>query len=221
MRRALFFACLAVAASVGAGLAATAARQPTWPEVASGLRSSLDLHSPNPCQRGAPSCFDIVLAELRRREQRLGKACDHNAPWADLYKLMIGQVHLTDRAGEFRNRPRITHFDALFARSYFEAFDNWRTGRGAAAGAWAVAFDAADRRSARGLGDLLLGLNAHISRDLAYAVADSFPGASRAMDPDYLLISRLVEQLTPRAIADISTRFDASVAVAGLPLAVS
>jgi Family of unknown function (DUF5995) len=135
--------------------------------------------------------------------------------------LMIEQVRLTDRAGEFRNRPRITHFDALFARSYFDAFDNWRNGRGVVPAAWAIAFDVADRRSARGLGDLLLGLNAHISRDLAYAVAEGFRGSSLAMDPDYQLISRLVEQLTPRALADISTRFDPAVAAAGLPLAVS
>jgi hypothetical protein len=134
---------------------------------------------------------------------------------------MIEQVRLTDRAGEFRNRPPIAHFDAWFARSYFAAFDDWRAGRGALPAAWAVAFDAADRRSARGLGDLLLGLNAHISRDLTYAVAHTFRGSGRAMDPDYLLISRLVQQVSPKALADISARFDPTVAVAELPLAVA
>jgi hypothetical protein len=220
MRLAICLGCVAVAALFGAGFTAVPS-PPTWAQVASGLRPALDPRSSNPCQRGAPSCFDIVLKELRRREQGLAKVCDHNALWADLYMLMIGQVRLTDRAGKFRNRPQVTHFDAWFARSYLDAFDNWRAGRGAVPGAWAAAFGAAARRSIRGLGDLLLGLNAHISRDLAYAVAASFPGHAKAMDPDYLLVSGLVQQVSARALVDISARFDPTIAVAELPLTVS
>jgi Family of unknown function (DUF5995) len=85
--------------------------------------------------------------------------------------------------------------------------------------AWQVAFGAAARRSVRGLGDLLLGMNAHITRDLAFTVADLEHGQRRAVDPDFALFTKLIESKSVAAVAELSARFDPVLKLAEVPLA--
>jgi hypothetical protein len=214
---------VALAAAVLAGLSggAATARLPSWAEIAPGLRPALDPRSDNPCQRGDLSCFDIVIAELQRREHAFAASCDHNALWSDLYTSMTEQVRATARAGLFRRPHLLAHFDAWFAHFYFNALDNWRAGRDdAVAPSWRVALRAAGFGSVRGTGDLLLGLNAHVTDDLAHSIAGAFPSHGSAIDPDFLLVNRIVERLSSRALREISARFDPGVALAGLPISV-
>jgi Family of unknown function (DUF5995) len=213
----------AVAAAVLSGLSggAATARLPSWAEIAPGLRPALDPRSANPCQRGDLGCFDIVIAELQRREHAFAASCDHNALWGDLYTSMTEQVRATARAGLFRNPHLLAHFDAWFAHLYFNALDDWRAGRhDAVAPSWRVTLGAAGSGSVRGMGDLLLGLNAHVTDDLAHAVAEAFPSRGNAIDPDFLLVNRIVERLSSRALREISARFDPGVGLAQLPIAV-
>jgi hypothetical protein len=211
---------VAVAAAAVSGTGVARARPPTWSQVAAGLTARLDPGSANPCQRGDLSCFDVVLGEMRRREQVLSSACGHSALWADLYRQMTEQIGAAARGGLFRNPGRLAHFDAWFARLYFGALDDWQARRTAAVPpAWQVALRAADRRSARGIGDLLLGLNAHVTRDLAYAAADVFTGSQLAIDPDFLLVNRIIERLSDSALNRVADRFDPTVSLARLPIA--
>jgi Family of unknown function (DUF5995) len=130
-------------------------------------------------------------------------------------------VRATARAGLFRRPRLLAHFDAWFAHFYFNALDDWRAGRhDAVAPSWQVALSAADSGSVRGTGDLLLGLNAHVTDDLAHAVAEAFPSYGSAIDPDFLLVNRIVERLSSRALREISARFDPGVALAQLPISV-
>jgi len=219
--RALVVFALAAAVLSGLSGGAATARLPSWAEIAPGLRPALDPRSDNPCQRGDSSCFDIVIAELQRREHAFAASCDHNALWGDLYTSMTEQVRATARAGLFRNPHLLAHFDAWFARFYFNALDAWRAGRhDAVAPSWRVALGAAGAGSVRGTGDLLLGLNAHVTDDLARAVAEAFPSRGSAIDPDFLLVNRIVERLSSRALREISARFDPGVALAQLPVSV-
>jgi Family of unknown function (DUF5995) len=216
--RALAAAALVVALLAGLSGGAATAPPPSWAEVAPGLRAALDPRSANPCQRGDLVCFDIVAAELRRREQSLAATCDHSVLFADLSLQTTEQIRAAAHAGLFRNVRRMAHFDAWFARLYFRAQDDWRAGRAGVPTPWQVAYREADRRSVRGLGDLLLGMNAHITRDLAFAVADGFAGSGRAIDPDFLLVNRIIQRLAGSALREVAMRFDPSVAVARLPV---
>jgi hypothetical protein len=219
--RALVAVALAAAVLAGLSGGAATARLPSWAEIAPGLRPALDPRSDNPCQRGDSSCFDIVIAELQRRERAFAASCDHNALWGDLYTSMTEQVRATARAGLFRNPHLLAHFDAWFARFYFSALDNWRAGRhDAVALSWQVALGAAGSRSVRGTGDLLLTLNAHVTDDLAHAVAEAFPSRGSAIDPDFLLVDRIIERLSSRALQELSARFDPGIALAELPISV-
>ena len=222
--------CVLVAAGLcaGCGSAAPSARLTptahaaslTWAQVANGLRPELDPSSTNPCQRGALSCFDILLAEMARRADVLVAACDHDAVFALTYEDMTAAIRAAARAGRFQNPALMTLFTAWFARMYLQASDDWRTGhRDAVPAAWQVAFSAASQRAVNGFGDLLLGMNAHITGDLPYVVAAVMRQPGTRVNPDYALINQIIIQTSQGVLHDVGSRLDPSVALAQIPIA--
>jgi hypothetical protein len=218
MRRAAAFALVAaVAASVAA---AAPGRAPTWAEVAAGLRPALDPHSANPCQRGDLSCLDIVIGEMQRRDGAQAASCDHRAVFTRLYLRTTQALEAAAQAGRFRNRAAIVHFAAWFARYHFRAEDGWAAHRlGDVPGAWRVAFGVAADRSVHGIGDVLLGMNAHITRDLAVTVADLERGPGAKIDPDFALFTQVIEARSAAAVTELAARFDPSISLV-LPVAI-
>ena len=202
---------------------ATAApvRAPTWPEIAAGLRPAVDPHSANPCQRGALSCLDVVLAEMRRRDAAQTASCDHRAVFTRLYLRTTEAFRSAARAGRFHDRAAIVHLAAWFARYHFRAEDGWAAHRlGDVPGAWRVSLAAAANRSARGIGDVLLGMNAHISRDLAFTVASVERGTDTAVDADFALLTQVIEAGSGAALRELAARFDPSISLV-LPVAIA
>jgi hypothetical protein len=109
----------------------------------------------------------------------------------------------------------ISQLDAIFASLYFDAFDNWKAGRpDEVPGAWQIAFQAADEGRTSAAADVFLGMNAHISRDLAYAVArvaSAEPGMLE--DPtDYLLVNEIIADVQGPMLAGAADRFDPRLA---------
>jgi hypothetical protein len=213
----LLSASLAIAGCRGGSSGAAATPQP---ETALGnLRPALDVTSANPCQNGDRKCLDIVLTEMRRRLVPLEKTCDHNALFATMYLRMTEQIRDAYDAGRLQNPAATSHLTAWFANYYFHAYDDWHAGRkDAVPQAWRIAFDAADNRQVRGLGDLLLGMNAHVSRDLPYVVSQVLPAPAAAIDPDYELVNTLIASLSADLLREVAQRFDPTVATAALPL---
>jgi hypothetical protein len=83
----------------------------------------------------------------------------------------------------------VNHQDAVFARYYFDQFDDWRAGRiEEVSPAWRIAFDSADRKRVSGMGNVFLGMNAHVNRDLPFVLAEiglvKPDGTSRKVDHD-------------------------------------
>ena len=77
-----------------------------------------------------------------------------------------------DIPGYYQDVPYINHMDAVFAKYYTDAYYNYKDGnRAAVPGAWLKAFDAARDKRMTGTGDLLLGINAHVNRDLPFVLA--------------------------------------------------
>ena len=74
--------------------------------------------------------------------------------------------------------------DAIFAGYYFTALADWTAGNSAAVPpAWRIAFGSADHRSVTGSGDLLLGMNAHVNRDLPFVLAATGADRARRVEP--------------------------------------
>jgi hypothetical protein len=173
---------------------------------------------PPPCRSGGPRCVPLVVAEMRRRYQPLAAACDHDAPFALMY-LRVTQAVGRAETG-FDDRRYLARLDSLFAGLYFQAFDAWRAGRRTEVPlAWQIAFEAADRGRASGLGDLLLGMNAHISRDLPFAVATlglgSGPAAARR---SFEQVNTVLERVARAMLEEQAHRFDPTVTTSALPV---
>ncbi|HXH87170.1 MAG TPA: DUF5995 family protein [Gaiellaceae bacterium] len=191
-----------------------------WTAIAATLSGPLDPRSPNVCNRGDVRCIDAVVAEMTRRFEPLAADCDHRAPFALMYLRVTEAVGREERGGSLQaDRPYLAHLDAIFGQLYFEASDAWAEGRRVAVpAAWLIAFEAAKRRRVSGVGNLLLGMNAHISRDLPFAVESIGLGRTAARRDAFREINEVLGDVHEAILAESSTRFDPTIAGFRLPV---
>jgi hypothetical protein len=187
----------------------------TWSKLLPSLTDQYDPNSDNDCTAGRPNCVDITIREMQRRFAPLGQSCDHKAVFALAY-LRTTQMYEYARnlAGFFVDTPFVNHEDAIFAKYYFNAYDNWAAGkRSAVPQAWLTAFDASTSRKVTGSGDLLLGMNAHVNRDLPFvlaAIGIAFPdGTSRK--PDHDKVDQFLYWVVAPLLAEETARFDQTI----------
>lgn len=211
--------------AAGCGGEDTAAHRPDvggerWREITRTLPDAADPASQNVCGRGSRACIDAVAAEMNRRLDLLAAACDHNAAFALMY-LRVTEGVAADRS-RFGHPRYLNHLDAVFARLYFQAFDAWRAGRrGDVPQSWQLAFESADEREVAGIGDMMLGMNAHISRDLPFALYATGLETPSGEDgePDFDRVNALLESVQSPMIREAARRFDPTIASSTLPLA--
>lgn len=167
------------------------------------------------CAAGAPGCVDATIAHMSNRFSPLATSCDHRAIFSLAY-LRTTQTYKTAaaQAGFFADTPYVNTEDAVFAAYYFRAYDDWAAGRTAAVPkAWQIAFSAATSKAVSGAGDLLLGMNAHVNRDLPFVLASlglvTPDGQSRK--PDHDKVNVFLNWVVSPLLAEIAARFDPSV----------
>ncbi len=193
---------------------ASVGRSP-WTAIADGMPAHLDLASPDVCGRGTPSCMDAVVAEMTRRLAPLAASCSHLAPFALMYRQVSIEVGRSVRLHRYQQPAYVAHLDAVFSTLYYRAIDEWRSGdRNAVPKAWQVAFAAADDHRVSALGDMLLGMNAHVSRDLAYAIAGVGLRHSDGSDAtaDVIAVNNDINRAQGPTLLAVARRFDPSVA---------
>jgi hypothetical protein len=215
----------AVAAVVALGSAPTApADDPPFVEWTSLLPGLVDEYTPtseNDCVAGRERCVDAVIREMTKRYEPLADACDHDAIFALSYLRTTEEYKRTSAEPDFfEDRPFVNHEDVVFAKLYFDARDAWRKGRVAdVPEAWRIAFDAARGRRVSAAGDLYLGINAHVQRDLPFALYRiglvKPDGTSRKHDHDRVNV--FLNRVTDGLIAEIAQRFDPTVDDSNLP----
>ena len=161
---------------------------------------------------------------MQRRFDRLAADCDHDSIFALSYLRTTEEYRRTIEGGTFfEDTAFVNHEDAVFARYYFEATDAWESGRRAAVPpAWAIAFKAADERSMPASGNLSLGINAHVQRDLPFVLAGiglvKPDGSSRKEDHDRVNV--FLNRVTDGLIAEIAARFDPTADDRDLPTSI-
>src|SRR3954453_9487448 len=183
-----------------------------WTALAPGLTTDYEPSTANDCAAGRTHCVDAAVREMKRRFDPLAAACDHNAIFSLTYLRTTEEYRRTiDDPTFFEDTRFVNHEDAVFARDYFEAYDNWDAGRrDAVPPAWAIAFRAADARAVSAAGDIALGINAHVQRDLPFVLAATGllrpDGPSRKPDHDRVdeCLNRVEHELYP----EIARRFD-------------
>ena len=206
----------ALVASLSVVLAASTV--PAWKTVTPTLGGHVDPTSSNACNRGDVVCIDSVATEMRRRLTPLSTKCDHNAPFGYTYYTVTKRF----RAGwpwAFVEPAYIAHLDAVFARNYFDAYDAWRRSQDDVPMAWATAFDAARDKTVTGLGDMLLGMNAHITYDLPFVLEEiglARSDGSSAYE-DFTTANAVLADAQGDSIDGVARRFDPEVADMNVP----
>ncbi len=202
----------------GPALAPASAEDPVfvpWADILPGLTMGYDPTSENICVRGDNACVDEVIREMQRRFKPLAKDCNHDVMFSFLYLRTTQEYRRAIQDPNYFSDNRfVNHEDAVFARFYFQAYDNWHGGlREQVPPAWRIAFSAADNKSVSGSGNLLLGMNAHINRDLPFVLAGigmtKPDGTSRK--PDHNKVNRILNSVAGPALAEAARRFDPSI----------
>jgi hypothetical protein len=210
---------LAALTAVSALAAPAGAEDPAyvpWTELLPGIASPYDPTAADDCTAGRIQCVDKVIREMDRRFQPLRQACDHDAMFSLMYLRTTEEYRRSVADGTFfSDTPFVNHQDVVFAAMYFDAFDAYHRGDLAATpGAWRVAFDAADRGLVTGTGNMLLGMSAHVNRDLPFTLAEigitKPDGSSRKPDHDKVneFLTRVVEPLFTEAAATLDPTVD-------------
>ena len=185
-----------------------------WPQLLPPQPAPADVQpGPAPrCRTPTLRCVKRVIAEMTRRWRPLDRRCDHQAVFALTYlRTTQGFLRTLRRQPDFfQDRRYVLWEDALFADYYFRAYDSYVRGSGSVPEAWRVAFDAVRRGDANGGQDVLLGMNAHIQRDLPYVLAEEGlarpDGSSRKPDHDRVndILTRVLDPLQD----ELARRYD-------------
>jgi hypothetical protein len=188
-----------------------------WSSYLSGWTDAYVPTSANECVSGRPACVNQTLHELNRILQDSAQSCGDHAVFALAYT-RITQAYAWSRElpGYYEDVPFANHQDAVFAKYYTDAWTNWRNGKRAdVPRAWLAAFDASAAGRVSGTGDLLLGMNAHINRDLPFVLASvglvAPDGSSRK--PDFDKVEDFLAKASEPLIAEAAQRFDPSMDV--------
>lgn len=137
------------------------------------------------CRPGVRVCVDVMVREMIREFDRLG--CDHNAAFSLLYLRTTQTIADHIDGGNFDQPKLLNHWTYLFGRYYLDAYHAWDRGQeDRVPEAWRIAFDAAAGGEVTTLGNVMLGINAHVARDLPFVLAEiglhNPDGSSRLAD---------------------------------------
>lgn len=155
------------------------------------------------CPRGADACVDRLIVDMQRNLDRLG--CSHNSAFALLYLRTTESIRDALRAGEFSDRRFWNRVTTAFGRDYLDPMRAWRRGRlRHVPEAWRVAFRAAKRQRVVTLGDLMLGISAHVNHDLAFI----YYRLGVHNHDDHLQVNTVLARVQQVAVPEIAATLD-------------
>jgi hypothetical protein len=173
--------------------------------VASPASAAQDVADKHACQVGAPVCVRFVLREMHKRFRTLAQDCDHDAVFALLYQRTTEKFGETLATIGYADPAAVVREAALFADYYFTAYDDYHSG-GAVPPAWDIAFTAASEHAVFATGNALLGINAHIQRDLPFTLYDLSVQGHPISAEDHTRVNAFLAQVD--VSAEIARRFD-------------
>jgi len=165
--------------------------------------------TPSRCSSGTFSCIDKTVADMTTRFNRLAPTCNHDAVFSLLYLRVTEQYKVVAATpGFFLDPHRINFEDAVFSDLYTGAFDDWHADAPATVPPiWRLAFAAADSRQVSGSGDALLGMAAHILRDLPFTLYRIGMEDHR----DHLQVNQMLADVYRSATEELANRFDPTI----------
>lgn len=111
---------------------------------------------------------------IKRLDEIILWAEQHQSPmgyFAALYRRMTIAVKEGILQNKFDNGPRMEKLDIIFAKRYFEAFDNYQKNKPITK-SWEIALNSIKSDKITVIQHLLLGINAHINLDLGISASE-------------------------------------------------
>src|SRR4051794_21543697 len=189
---------------------------PPWPQLLPALAVPNGVQpGPMPrCRDATIACVDDTLAIMQSLRDQLG--CDHRVIFDTTYLLLTQAYRRTvvEEPHFFQDNRYLNYEDTLFANYYFDTLSRYAAGRPVPE-AWRIALDAAGSGDADAAQDMLLGINAHVQRDMPYVVASlgmRLPdGSSRK--PDHDAVNEILRNAYEPIVDEIAARYDPAVGV--------
>jgi hypothetical protein len=204
---------IAIALLAAAPSAHAQTPNPPWPNLLPPAPSPSNVQ-PGPvpgCRKATLRCVDKVIRRLKARRDKLG--CDHRAVFADTYLLLTKEMKRTIKRDPhfFSDNRWLIYEDVTFANFYFAIFK-----KGAQIPeAWQIAFDTAASGDQNAAQDMLLGINAHVQRDMPYVLASvgmrKRDGTSRK--PDHDSPNQVLQNAYETIVRDVEHRYDPFIAI--------
>src|SRR4051812_27910687 len=189
---------------------------PPWPQLLP-PRPLTDRTQPKPtwrCHKATMRCFADTIRRMKKLQRRFG--CDHRAVFATTYLLLTQQMQKTIRQNPhyFHDLRWLIYEDSVFANYYFRAIDADARGKPLPQ-AWKIAFDTAKRGDANGGQDMLLGINAHVQRDMPFVLATVGIRTKRGetRKPDHALVTQTLSDAYEPIVSAIGRRYDSLVTI--------
>jgi hypothetical protein len=206
-------AVLAALAAAAPAAASSYAPPPTipWETLLPGLPTATNpqFHGVPGCATPTMACIDTEITGMDALRRSFG--CDHRAVFATTYELltiglrdaMLANPHLFD------DPAWVIGEDATFANMYFDVVAGYEHHQAIPA-AWQIAFDTAGHGDANAVEDMLLGINAHVQRDMPHMLAAvglrAPDGSSHKHDHD--VFNEVLNNAYERVVDTIAQRFD-------------
>lgn len=141
-------------------------------------------------------------------ERRLFQAGDRRAVFLTVYSVVTARVRRDITADRFRDPDWVADYLTAFANRYRTALLAYEQGhRARVPGAWQVAFDAALGGETLVTQDALLGINAHVVYDLAFALADVGIDPRPARRADHAAVNAVLADLVDTEQAVLAARY--------------
>ncbi len=136
---------------------------------------------------------------------------DNRAVFVCSYRAITARLKQAVDDAEFEDNEWMEALDVQFAQEYFDAVEAWESGEGHLPECWRLAFELSERGRTTVTQDLLLGMNAHISHDLAIALAKVGIGSaereSRKRDHDR--VNELLAAMIDTVQDEVARRYSA------------
>ena len=179
-----------------------------------GFPSNTEVSARGKCAGGSDLCIDRTIGEMWRRFHTVIPACDANAIFSLTYLRVTEDVRKGVSEEFWPDHWWINYQDSIFARVYFDTYDNWAAGRrDLVPESWRIAFDAGRDEDVQGLGNLLLSMNAHVNRDFPFILYHAGlvrpDGKSRKAEHDGF--GTRLRALYKPMLTELSNRFDATI----------
>jgi hypothetical protein len=196
---------------------------PPWPQLLPPFPVA-NTAQPGPipnCRRGRMRCVTRTIRRMQRRQDRLG--CDHRAVFATTY-LTLSRVLRDSMRREpplFADRRYLAYQVTHFASYWFRMLRAVDRGQPIPE-AWRIAIDTAASGDANATQDMLLGINAHVQRDMPFVVADLglVMPSGESRKPDHDAGNTVLNDAYEHVVGAVRERYDQQVGLtnpSGLP----